>query len=501
MTTLGLLTRFVLAAAIGLGGALGVAAVTAPPTSSLLPGPETEFRLTAETGDQPAAAFGLTAVPDQAPVALQALPDDAVIQLVSFVEPGQAPAPNTRPGWLVASGLPRVPPITQFDGGPLERFNCTMASGAMLARLGYGIVATGSQMRALQPDQEGGTSLSDLAVSFQHWGVNLSLGAITPLQLRALIYAGAGAVLQVTYGVIPVSLRLQADFAAGHAVYLDGFRPGGPDGPAAYYVVDPLGPTWAGYKGSWWPADVVEAAALDFGAGRAYAAWAFPGGTTPTNPAPLPPDAFPGPPLPPGQTPTPGPAATPTPAPGETPPPAATPEPTPPPLPTPAPPPSSPPSGDNPPSTPPDTGQPSWRDILLGRFRLAPILSICIDSHPSWCPDGIIGIWQQAQPVPPTLPPLPPFDVHLLYANPIGGGLMQVVFDVPDGATPFLQYWDASQATGQLLRAPSIEAGILDGKTVQVATFPIATGVNYDFVASARALGGAGVSQVGTAGP
>ncbi len=37
---------------------------------------------------------------------------------------------------LDPSGFPRVAPITQFDGGPFANANCTLASGAMLARLG-----------------------------------------------------------------------------------------------------------------------------------------------------------------------------------------------------------------------------------------------------------------------------------------------------------------------------------------------------------------------------
>ena len=187
-----------------------------------------------------------------------------------------------------------MPPITQFDGGPLATANCTMASGAMLARLGYGIVTTGSQLRALQPDQEGGTSIADVQTAIASWGVSFSQGAISPLQLRALTYAGAGALLQVDYGKIPVSLRLQADFTGGHAIYLDGFRPAGTDGPAGYYVIDPLGPTWSGYRGAWWPADVVEAAALAFGGGSAYTAWAFPGGTAPAEPGAAPAERLPG---------------------------------------------------------------------------------------------------------------------------------------------------------------------------------------------------------------
>ena len=294
MPILGLITRFVLAGVIGLGGALGLAALAAPPASNLPPGPDTVFELTADTGDE-VATFGLTAVPDQEPVVLAALPDDAILQLVSFVEPGTEPGSgdDSRPAWLLPTGYPRVPPITQFDDGPLATANCTMASGAMLARLGYGIVTTGSQLRTLQPDQEGGTSIADVQIAIESWGVSFSQGAISPLQLRALTYAGAGAVLQVDYGKIPVALRLQADFTGGHAIYLDGFRPTGTDGPAGYYVIDPLGPTWSGYRGAWWPADVVEAAALAFGGGSAYTAWAFPGGTAPEHPAPLPPSAFP----------------------------------------------------------------------------------------------------------------------------------------------------------------------------------------------------------------
>ena len=248
-----------------------------------------------------------------------------------------------------------------------------MASGAMLARLGYGIVTTGSQLRALQPDQEGGTSLADLQVAIGKWGVSFSQGAISPLQLRALLYAGAGAVLQVTYGTIPVALRLQKNFTGGHAIYLDGFRPAGTDGPAAYYVIDPLGPTWSGYKGSWWPANIVEAAALDFGGGTAYTAWAFPGGTAPADPPALPPGAYPDSSLPPGETPTP------MPPPGDTPPPVD--------LPSSEPALTPPPAGDDPPDVPPDAWVPHWGDIFAGGVVFSPVLSICVNRPASLVPE------------------------------------------------------------------------------------------------------------------
>ena len=59
--------------------------------------------------------------------------------------------------------LPADPdPITQFDGGPFQGYDCTLASGAMLARLAFGVVTDGSILRTLQDDQDGGTGLSDL---------------------------------------------------------------------------------------------------------------------------------------------------------------------------------------------------------------------------------------------------------------------------------------------------------------------------------------------------
>jgi hypothetical protein len=486
MPILGLITRFVLAGAIGLGGALGVAAVTAPPASNLLPGPETAFELTKDSGDQ-VVPFGLSSIPDEEPVALQALPDASTLQLVAFAEPGTDPTvPGpTRPEWLLPTGFPRVPPITQFDGGPLGNVNCTMASGAMLARLGFGIVTTGSQLRALQPDQEGGTSLADLQVAIKKWGVAFDQGAISPLQLRALLYAGAGAVIQVDYGLIPVGLRLQKNFTGGHAMYLDGFRPAGTDGPAAYYVIDPLGPTWAGYKGAWWPAATVEAAATSFGGGKAYTSWAFPGGKTPANPPKLPPSAFPEASAAPGATPTPTPS-------GDV---------TPPPLPDPEV--ITPPASDDDPDVAPDPGWwvPDWGGVFEGGIALEPIFKVCLaDPKPAWCPGGIIGRFPVGSGPLPTLRPLTPIAVDLLYANVVNPGVMQVIFDAPDGATPALQFWDAANPSGPLLTAPSIQAAILDGEKVQVATFPIAEGTAYNFVASAQALGVSAVSAVGSAG-
>ncbi len=503
---IGILIRFILAAFIGAGGAFGVAAVTAPPASSAVSGPDTSFQLTSDTGDQPAALFGITAIPDQAPVRLAALPDDQTLQLLAFAESGSAPTtgdPAFRPAWLAAAGFPRVVPITQFDGGPLQASNCTMAAGAMLARLGFGIVTTGSQLRALEPDQEGGTSLSDLAVSIGRYRVSFSQAAISPLQLRALLYAGAGAVVQGTYGDVPVDLRLQKDFTAGHAIYLDGFRPASPDGPAAYFVIDPLGPTWTGYRGGWWPADVVERFATTFGGGSVYAAWAFPGGKTPTTYPVLPPAAYPsptpvGPPpsLGPGMTPSPT-AEVPSPSPG-----APSPSPSPLVLPTDNPTFTFPPSGPISPPLPPDIWNIGGLQVLSPHTDLTVLLGICAaPPAPSWCPSGIIGLFPPTATPPPTLPPFQTnFNVDLLYANAISPGLMQVIFTTPTGTTPALQFWDSSASTGKLSLAPSVQPALLNGKLVQVAQFPISNGGTYDFIASAAGTGVKALSSVGTIG-
>jgi hypothetical protein len=76
-----------------------------------------------------------------------------------------------------------------------------------------------------------------------------------------------------------------------------------------------------------------------------------------------------------------------------------------------------------------------------------------------------------------------------------------VIFTAPDGTTPFLQFWNTADTSGPLQTAPSIEAAVLDGKHVQVATFPIQQGADYNFVASAQGLGVKGISLVGSAGP
>jgi hypothetical protein len=123
------------------------------------------------------------------------------------------------------------------------------------------------------------------------------------------------------------------------------------------------------------------------------------------------------------------------------------------------------------------------------------------DTRPNLVPDRIIGIFPPDATAPPTLPPLEKsLSVDLLFANAISPGVMQVIFDAPDGTTPALQFWDSNSPTGKLILAPSVETALLNGKLVQVAQFPISQGGTYDFIASAAGTGVKALSQVGTIG-
>ena len=217
--------------------------------------------------------------PSGSPEALESLaPADLTAAADSVL--GAEPAVYKNP-----SGFPRIPPISQFDGGPFQGSNCTLTSGAMLARLGFGIVTSGSTLRTLQDDQDGGTDLNDLNQAlWRGYGVSFPTGFLRPDQLKDLLAKGYGAVIQGDYSKIPRGLRLQKDFLGGHAIYLDGYYPGNPDKgiPEAYYVIDPLGRPHSGYEGDWWPASVVDDFATAFGGGdHIPAMWAYPPGGVP----------------------------------------------------------------------------------------------------------------------------------------------------------------------------------------------------------------------------
>jgi len=475
-----LLLRFALSAVVGGGGAIGTAAVAAKP----------QIVSTARDG-QPVALTGAGGAPVEFglapgnPQPIAPLPANATIQLTSFHAAGESAPPDGEemPAWLKPS-TPRIPAITQFDGGPLQAVNCVMASGAMLARLAFGIVTTGSQLRALQDDREGATNLGNLATAVgTGWGVRFFNGAVTTLQLRALLYGGAGAVIIGNYGELPIGIRVQPSFTGSHAVYVDAFRPAGPDGPAAYYVMDPIGRTWAGYKGDWWPAEDVERFATSFGGGLVHSSWAFPGGSVPADHPVLPRDAYP-PDAPPPPTPDPAasldPGASPV-VPFD-------------PMPV-----DSTPVEDDTPSGDPPPDVPTFPvvDFVEGVFEMDPGFQGCLASPtPPGCPRGIVGVIDLAGGKTATDPAPPPLDIKLLYANPIAPGTYQILFEPPPGSVPNLWVWDTS--TGGPLLEATVEAGELDGKAVSVATITLDPAIDFSFVATASGDGVRALSPVGT---
>jgi hypothetical protein len=512
MPRLDLLIRFLLSTAVGAGAALGIGAVVRPAITAL-----PRVSVTAPPGSVPSGVVGPVAVtrPSAAPLnfavqpagsppaPIPTLPPTSTIQLASATQataPGVSAAPNApnlpaTPWWNPS--VPRIAPITQFDGGPLQGFNCTLASGAMLARLAFGIVTTGSQLRALSGVPSGGTTLNDLATAIQAgWGVHFFGGAATPLQLRALLYGGAGATIQLNYGLIPISLRLQANFVGGHAIYVDGFHPADASGPAAYYVIDPIGRPWAGYRGDWWPADVVENAAVTFGHGRIYTSWAFPGGQVPANHPILPPSAYPSgnpviTPSPsatgsPGVTTSPGASA--SPSPGVSPPTLVDPMP-----------PSSLPGGDDVPAgtPPPDVPTPPNVNIETGGLQVAPPPSLPCTTQPAeaGCPPGLLGVINVTGGATGSSPPLSP--IHFLYANAIAPGTFQFVFDAPPSTQASVWLWPAGASGGGLHEATA-EPAIVNGQSVWVATATLDPTADYSFVATATGAGTQAASSVGS---
>ena len=163
---------FVLSTAVGVAVVVGGAALLRPSS------PATPITIAGLNGDP--IEFALQKG-DPKPV--DKLPAKSTIQLASFKKATEVGAPilNGRaPWWNLA--VPRIRPISQYDNGPLERVNCVMASGAMLAALAYGIVTTGSRLRALQDDQEGATNWTDLEHAMQNgYGVHFLKGSLTPL--------------------------------------------------------------------------------------------------------------------------------------------------------------------------------------------------------------------------------------------------------------------------------------------------------------------------------
>jgi Double zinc ribbon len=488
----GLVVRFVASAALSAVVVItGAALITrlSPGAAAARPSPNAVE--VADPSGEP-VEFGLVQGDDPEP--LPALPDDATIKLASYDESAPAPTPQAdgtpgRARWW-SDGFPRIPAVSQFDGGPLQSVNCVMAAGAMLARLSYGIVTTGSQLRALSGDPEGGTSFQDLQNAlFRGWGIKLSLGALRPVQLRALLYAGAGAEVIVDYGAIPNDVRLQTTFDGNHAIYLDGFREG-PGGEPQYYVMDPIGRTWSGYRGEWWSAVIVERAAMAFGGGRIATAWAFAGGKIPFNHPRLPVTAYPSDDPPSTQDPLA------TVGPGGTGGPRGSAGPFVDPLPSddvpldPVPPVGEPP--------PPDRPKFPTVDFVTGFFEMYPDSggTKCTQQPlPAGCPTGIVGIIDLlgGTIVSGTSPP---GAIDLMYANPIAPDTYQIIYASPIDSASSLLLWQSSG--GGTLEAAKVESGILNGTEVKIATITLDPNIDYSFIATTETDGIRSTSDIGS---
>ena len=379
------------------------------------------------------------------------------------------------------SGFPRIPPISQFDGGPFQGANCTLTSGAMLARLGYGIVTSGTTLRGLQDDQDGGTDLNDLNQAlWRGYGVSFPTGYLRPEQLKNLLAKGYGTVIQGDYSKIPRALRLQKDFLGGHAIYLDGYYPGNPakDIPEAYYVIDPLGRPHSGYEGDWWPASVVDDFGTAFGGGdHIPAMWAYPPGGVP--PEVVGPDVLP---IPHGG----GGGGGATPEPGVTPDPGASESPSVPPVIEPGDLPPVTPSGD----TPLDGGP------FLGVFDLLPVLEICLgDPPPPGCPTGVEATFQYAPVTVFEIPPGPTVTVVFVDSDRPNIAIVGFTVDPPTPAT--VHYWQHDGTPASVLGPAAMSSMTLFGTTIQLAELDVLASTTYDFQATAGGGLSVGSSPVG----
>ena len=415
-----------------------------------------------------APAPGFVTIPtSDAPTPLGPPPDDQLIQLVSFNKDAPPPAFGDRAPWWTPAGNPRVPTITQFDGGPLSSSNSVMAAGAMLARLGYGIVTTGSQLRSLGPARRAGSSLLDLERALDAgWDATLRLAVLSRDQLRAILDAGGGAVIIVEYGTIPAELQVQAGFSGAHALYVDAFRPAAQDGSGtAYFVMDPIGQPWNAYLGDWWPADAVERASRSFGGDGIAAAWAFAGGIVPhENYPPLPASSFPASSLEIALK-----------------------------LGTAI--------GATGPEVPPDAASFQAYDAMQGGLDILANLGACLSSPaPADCPPGIPAEYPSPKAAPPTVPPLVGTgSLDLLYTDVPQPGTWRTFIEVPSGARadiePTFSYWPADGSGPVLHLSP--ELATLGGKEVWIVTVPIPQAGNFAFLASSINGGVVSASDVG----
>ncbi len=476
------LSFFVASAVVGATANNAPVSTVANAPAYLLAGPDTPSGSNAPVAFDEVPSGSASPLPTLSPAQLQ-----AAAKALIGVQPAK---------WVNPTGFPRVAPITQFDGGPLQSYNCTMASGAMLARLASGIVTDGSTLRSLQAKQAGGTSLNDLAQALWHgYGVSYTYGLVKLDSLKALLKAGYGAVAQGVYGQVPVALRLQKDFTGGHAIYLDGYYPGDAahNIPEAYYVIDPLGRPWSGYEGDWWPATAVDQFLTAFSGGdRASAMWAYPPGGTP--PTVVNPDVLPMPPDPPApETPSgsaaPSGSAVPS-APASVGPSAAAP---------------SSPAGSTPPYIGPIfAGDQAVIQAVLQEIQqpqtsgvvLAPVFDFCLRSpRPPGCPSGLPATVTLH--IPPGGFPPPGPSVNVVFVDSPTSNMAIVGYTVDPPTTSDVRFWQVGLSPSSVMSASAMSTAQIGGQTVVLARLDVAAGTHYQFQVVAGSGGSAAESAVG----
>ena len=450
------------------GASIAYVVVSAVNRPALVPtaGDAPDFKMThVDTGT--VAAFDLIDAPQTAVV----LPPMANGDLNNAADAllDSSPPPGTTP-----LNFPRVPLVSQFDGGPFQNANCTLASGAMLARLAFGIVTNGSVLRSLQFDFDGGTDLHDLNTALHRgYDVDVSVGLVGTPKFRNILTAGGGAVVQGNYALLPKQLKLQKPGSFPHAVYVDGFFPRDSDTPAAYYIIDPLGR--GSYHGGWWPADAFETFAFGFsGSDKIAAAWAFPPGGVP--PVPINPDV----PLiggGPEDSPQPGASPTPVPSGAELP--------------------DGVEAGDEPPSPQPTLGVPPVvTPVDIADVDLVPFLTVCdATPPPDGCPDGVDAVFDKPPPILHV--DLGP-DITVLSVDSSQPNVAFVAFRVSGSAPADVNFWQADGTPPEIDSASLIASTLVGGQPTLVARLDVLAGTQYHFQVTAGDGIFASSSPVGT---